>query len=236
MTNVTPDPKKPTPPSKPAVRKPAAKKPARTRQAAASGQTPKKASSAAPAPAAKKPAAKKSTSKAAPAKKKAPARKPATKKKPATRKKPAPKGPDRPTPTLAAATSVSPPPPKPLPPTPDKLGPRGRKMWRAVVEKYELRPDETFVLDSACRGADRVHDLRNELDGMDVMMLGSTAQLVVNPLYSAISAHEAHVAALLARLKLKDVADSGGVKDEPRSTAARDKANARWRTPHGHSA
>lgn len=119
------------------------------------------------------------------------------------------------------------------PPPPDGMGPRGRTLWRKVLAVYDFRPDELVVFESACRAEDRVKNLRDELDKRETMILGSMGQLVVNPLFVEIRAHEAHVAALLSRLRLKDV-EAGG-REGKSSSKAREAAQARWTVPHGHT-
>lgn len=123
-----------------------------------------------------------------------------------------------------------------VPVAPEGLTAKGRALWRGVLEKFDMRADELTVLEQACRALGRVHDLTTELAGMDVMIAGSTGQMVVNPLLAELRAHEAHVAAMLARLKLKEVDASTGAAQASgtRSTSARDKANARWAVPHAH--
>jgi len=112
------------------------------------------------------------------------------------------------------------------------MGERGKRLWRDVVEVFELRADELVVLRSACYAEQRVHGIREELSQMQILVLGSMGQLVANPLLTEVRAHEGHVATLLAKLKLKDV-DSGA--SQGRSEGARAAAQARWTTPHGAS-
>lgn len=130
-------------------------------------------------------------------------------------------------------TPASPPTP-PKPTAPEGLKGPGKVLWASIVDEFVLRPDELRTLADAARASDRLSALRAQLDGMDLMVLGSTGQLVVNPLVAEVRAHEAHVAMLLSRLKLKDSASSarGG---SSRSVAARDRASERWQIPHGHS-
>lgn len=120
------------------------------------------------------------------------------------------------------------PPPPPSPP--EGLGERGKRLWRDVVEVFELRADELVVLRSACYAEQRVHGIREELSKMDILVRGSMGQLVANPLLTEVRAHEGHVAMLLAKLKLKDV---GAGAAQGRSDGARAAAQARWSTPHG---
>lgn len=158
-------------------------------------------------------------------------KKPAT---PRTRAKatPAPEKPARKAPTRAR-TPKAPDGSKP-PVAPDGLTARGRALWRSVVEDFTLRPDELTVLEQACRARGRVDELAKEFAAMEIMIAGSTGQLVVNPLLMELRNHEAHVAALLARLKLKDVEAPAGGATGSRSSSARERANARWAVPHAH--
>lgn len=121
----------------------------------------------------------------------------------------------------------------PAPPSPPQgMGPRGKRLWRDVLEKFVLRPDEMATLESACYAEQRVVEIREQLAGMDLLVFGSTGQLVTNPLLIEVRAHENHVATLLARLKLKDVeAGAAGAT----TNNARTAAQARWAATHGHS-
>ncbi len=114
---------------------------------------------------------------------------------------------------------------------PKGLGLAGKKFWDDVVGVYELRVDECSVLEAVCRASDRIVTMRDELAGMDLMLTGSTGQLVVNPLVAEIRAHEAQVASLLARLKLPD-ADGNTTA----SNQARAAAQSRWSVAHGAGA
>jgi hypothetical protein len=98
-----------------------------------------------------------------------------------------------------------------FPVAPKGLGPEGRSVWSkvradAAANEYELRPDEVVTLSQACRALDRLEELREALAGQQLLTVGSTRQVVVHPLVAEVRAHEAHVAALLARIKLPDQA------------------------------
>jgi hypothetical protein len=43
------------------------------------------------------------------------------------------------------------------PPTPEDLGPAGRRLWSAVTEVFILDPHTVATLESACRELDRAH-------------------------------------------------------------------------------
>lgn len=117
-------------------------------------------------------------------------------------------------------------------PAPKGLGTDGSRLWRGVVDIYDLRVDELDVLERACRAADRVARMTAEL-GDEVTTKGSMGQVVVHPLIAEIRAHEAQVASLLARLKLPDE-DAGA--EGSRSTQARAAAQSRWAAAHGAGA
>ncbi|MFD8336781.1 hypothetical protein ACFV42_29530 [Streptomyces solisilvae] len=91
---------------------------------------------------------------------------------------------------------------KPRPPA--KLGAAGRRLWREIVERYELRPDEARILGDACREADIVERLEAELADAPLMVKGSMGQLVAPPLVSEARQHRSVLVALLKSLKLPD--------------------------------
>lgn len=113
---------------------------------------------------------------------------------------------------------------KPKPPA--DLADSGKELWSKVVTKYDLRADELRVLSDACREADLVDQLTDELATVGIMSTGSMGQPVVNPLVPEIRQHRSTVATLLGKLKLPDdeSSDSAGRV----SAQARSAANARW--------
>lgn len=107
---------------------------------------------------------------------------------------------------------------------PKSLGPAGAKLYREIIQKWTLRPDEKRVLLDACAEADLVDDLAAAMKGQPRLVTGSQGQLVINPLISEQRQHRTALAALLKQLRLPDEADTA----EARSTKAREAANARW--------
>lgn len=111
---------------------------------------------------------------------------------------------------------------------PKTLGDAGNMLWRSIAgpDRYVLRPDELAVLASACKAADMIDFLEAEWieRGRPLMSTGSMGQEVTHPLLSEQAKHQAHQAALLARLKLPD----DGTASSDTSTAARKAASARW--------
>lgn len=123
------------------------------------------------------------------------------------------------------------------PPRPPKgLGPAGRKLWRAIVSDWELRPDELAVLESACFEADIIRRLQEEMVDSPLTAKGSMGQLVEHPVSVALRQHRATQAQLLKQLRIPDPEDDEDeeptvIRRKPmsRSEAARKAANARWR-------
>jgi hypothetical protein len=64
---------------------------------------------------------------------------------------------------------------------PRNLGPEGRKLWRSIVEDYELDQHELALLAVACRTVDRLEDLALALVGAPLTMTNSKGDAVSNP-------------------------------------------------------
>ena len=107
----------------------------------------------------------------------------------------------------------------------------GATLWRAITGEYTLRPDELVWLEQACRAQDRIAEMR-EARGSALTATGSMGQLIAHPLLQEERAHEAQIAALLARLKLPDLAGENA-GEKPRSVQARNAAQSRWAAAHG---
>lgn len=112
-------------------------------------------------------------------------------------------------------------------PAPSDLGTRAERLWDALTDGYEFRPDELVVLEDACREMDIIDRLEDELAISPLMVEGSMGQQVASPLVSELRQHRAVVARLLAQLKIPDESGSGATPLS-RSDAARRAANARW--------
>jgi hypothetical protein len=115
---------------------------------------------------------------------------------------------------------------KPRPP--EKLGAAARRLWREVVERYELRPDEVRMLGDAAREADIIDRLEAELADAPLMVKGSMGQLVASPLVSEVRQHRSVLASLLKSLKLPDAPAEAQRKQTLVSEQARAAARARW--------
>lgn len=132
-------------------------------------------------------------------------------------------------PPAKRSTAEAPAAAKPKPPTaPAGLGPTGGKLWRSVLDDFELRPDELRILEDACREAALIDKLQHEIDQLTTLIArGSMGQPVANPLIQEVRQHRATFAQLMARLKLADADGEGSPGD--RSARARAAATARWR-------
>lgn len=111
-------------------------------------------------------------------------------------------------------------------PAPAGLGTSSAALWTAIAAKYVLRADELRILTDACHEMDLVDVMQAELDGSDLMIMGSASQLVMNPLLAEIRQHRNAIAALIRGLKLPD--DGAGDTAGAISAQARAAANARW--------
>lgn len=109
-----------------------------------------------------------------------------------------------------------------------------RAKWDEITARWDLRPDELRVLEDACREMDLVDALAGKLADMPVTAVGSTGQLVVNPLVQEIRQHRTVTAALLKQLKLpEEDAERAQAAADSRSASARHAAKSRWTVHHG---
>lgn len=106
---------------------------------------------------------------------------------------------------------------------PQNLGVKGAELWSSIDGRYELRADEQRTLEDACREADLIERLEDDLRTADLMVKGSMGQLVASPLVSEIRQHRATLGQLLRSLKLPDESGETDV-----SSNARKAARARW--------
>lgn len=113
------------------------------------------------------------------------------------------------------------------PKPPAALSKDGSALWRQVVSKYALRPDERGVLEDACAERDLIAQLSEALVGAPLVVAGSQGQQVINPLVSELRQHRATYATLMRQLKLPD---EGGSSDSGGELSAKNRAaaQARW--------
>lgn len=118
----------------------------------------------------------------------------------------------------------------PGPSMPQKLGPKARRIWRAITTTYQLRADELRVLEDACREVDLIERLEDALRDAALVVHGSQGQPVANPLVQELRQHRGVLSRLLITLKLPDSEDGrAAAAAGERSSSARNAANARWR-------
>ena len=111
------------------------------------------------------------------------------------------------------------------PTAPVHLGPKARKLWKDTVRAFDLRVDELRILEDACREVDLIERLENEIRGLPSLTVkGSMGQPVISELVKDVRQHRNTLKALLGALKLTEDGES-----KPRSTTAREAAQARWR-------
>lgn len=116
---------------------------------------------------------------------------------------------------------------KPGPKRPAGLKPAGRRLWKAVVEGFALRPDEVVLLESACKTVDLIADLEAGMAGQPLVTTGSAGQLREHPLISEARAQRHLLKGLLCSMKLPD---DGAMPNQHRAAAY-----ARW-SPSNRSA
>ena len=68
------------------------------------------------------------------------------------------------------------------------------------MKSFDLRADEKVLLEQACREADLIAALDDELRFASFVVSGSQGQQVANPLLTEIRQHRSTYAALMARL------------------------------------
>lgn len=95
-----------------------------------------------------------------------------------------------------------------LTPAPKGLGLEARRLWRGTLKDFDLGPAELRILEDACREVELIERLEAELQGADLVVIGSRHQPVVNPLIQEIRQHRGVLKQLLGALRLPDDADS----------------------------
>ncbi|VAZ75529.1 hypothetical protein LAUMK4_02518 [Mycobacterium persicum] len=115
-----------------------------------------------------------------------------------------------------------------FPRCPAGLQARGRALWRAVHESFELDPVESTVLAELCRCVDRIDGIEAELTGQPLTVSGSAGQPRVHPLLGALREHQklADRLAVSLGVSMPDAAGSGRPSGHQRKAAKR-----RWNGP-----
>jgi hypothetical protein len=116
---------------------------------------------------------------------------------------------------------------------PGGLEAAGQALWRSVVLKYVLEPDEAVVLEAACRQVDECARMTKELARMkSLVVAGSVGQPKVHPLVAQVRTHrmalDKLLGPLLARLRQADEEARPRAALRPRSAQASKAAQTRW--------
>jgi hypothetical protein len=128
------------------------------------------------------------------------------------------------------------PPTAPKPRAPAGLAHRGRRLWREVIEHFELSIAELEVLTLAARCLDRIQAIEDALKNEPVTVQGSQGQPRPHPLGAELRSEALLAAKLLAQLGLPT--DEGGADEwSGLTTAARARkaSRARWDNRGGKS-
>lgn len=107
------------------------------------------------------------------------------------------------------------------PRAPSGLAAAGRRLWRTVVGRYDLRPDEAALLAAAARTADELAVLEAALEDSPPVVVGSTGQPRPNGLFGEVRAHREILRRLLADLDVPEDEDQAETDGMPEQWARR---------------
>lgn len=107
-----------------------------------------------------------------------------------------------------------------LPAAPKGSGPAGRKLWRAVVEQFELEEFETAQLREACRLADLLDKLQAAVDRDGPVVTDTKGEVRVHPAAVELRQGRIAFARLLSALRLPS-GDEGESRPQRRSGVRR---------------
>lgn len=119
--------------------------------------------------------------------------------------------------------------PRSIPRAPDGIGRRGRRLWRSVVESFDLAEGELALLIEACRCLDDIEVLQKAVTDAPTTTTGSRGQEVVHPLRAELRSQRLLLARLVGQLSVPDPEDGGSQWDGLSASArARKAARVRW--------
>jgi len=114
----------------------------------------------------------------------------------------------------------------PKPRRPAGLRAPGRRLWDAILARYELRTDELEILEQAARTLDVIDELRLAVAREGATVPGSKGQPRVHP--AAMEARQQRLV-LASLLRGLGIPETSGVRDEDStSSRARRAARSRW--------
>ena len=88
------------------------------------------------------------------------------------------------------------------PSTPRGLSAAGRRLWKSVLDTYELDQHEELLLLQAARTADRLEDIATGLVGEPLTVSNARGDLVAHPLLNEQRQQALTLSRLLASLRL----------------------------------
>jgi len=115
---------------------------------------------------------------------------------------------------------------KQIPRAPAHLRARGRRLWRSVVDQFEMTQAELELLTEACRTLEIVERLEVELRDQPAMVEGSRGQIVAHPLCSELRSERQLLAKLITLLGLPE--EDSDWDNLTASQRGRKAARARW--------
>ena len=120
----------------------------------------------------------------------------------------------------------------PPPRSPAGLGPRGKRLWKAISADFELGTTETEVLTLACRTFDRITALEEELKDAPATVEGSQGQPRPHPLAAELRAEVLLAGKLITQLGIPTDLDEaelhGSWQGLTASERGRKAAGRRW--------
>lgn len=90
---------------------------------------------------------------------------------------------------------------------PKGLQESGRRLWKSVLEEFELEPHEELQLLQACRTADRLDALAGAAEGAALTVRNAKGDEVANPLLVESRQQSIVYARLIAALRLPNESD-----------------------------
>lgn len=106
----------------------------------------------------------------------------------------------------------------------------GRRWWRRMLSRYEVRVDEEVVVEGVAHTRDEIEAMRTELASSPTLAVtGSRGAIVEHPLLEAIRRHEA---LLLKQLSYLGLAEAD-VPGDAASRAGSALVNKRWARRRG---
>ncbi|MGW2143208.1 hypothetical protein ACWCOT_02785 [Nonomuraea bangladeshensis] len=109
---------------------------------------------------------------------------------------------------------------------PDGLDATGLTLWQLVTAEHELTARERLILAEACYTADELATLRKVSVDADAVVVGSTGQPKVHPLFAELRQHRQAYVKLIDALAFPAEDEEAGLS--PAAQRAKNAAEARW--------